>query len=68
MYGDQFGEFVCGYWGLKGLPVVISQGHEGVVWDSAAHASNQLCSSCVEEDRLLPLWSHTTPTLAADDS
>ena len=19
MYGDQFGEFVCGYWGLKGL-------------------------------------------------
>ena len=18
MYGDQFGEFVCGYWGLKG--------------------------------------------------
>jgi len=20
MYGDQFGEFVCGYWGLEGLP------------------------------------------------
>ena len=19
MYGDQFGEFVCGYWGLKSL-------------------------------------------------
>ena len=19
MYGDQFGEFVCGYWGLKGF-------------------------------------------------
>ena len=19
MYGDQLGEFVCGYWGLKGL-------------------------------------------------
>ena len=19
MYGDQYGEFVCGYWGLKGL-------------------------------------------------
>ena len=19
MYGDQFGEFVCGYWGLKGI-------------------------------------------------
>ena len=23
MYGDQFGEFVCGYWGLKGLRQVI---------------------------------------------
>ena len=21
MYGDQFGEFVCGYWGLKGKNV-----------------------------------------------
>ena len=21
MYGDQFGEFVCGYWGLKGSGV-----------------------------------------------
>ena len=33
------------------------QGHEGVVRESAAHASNQLCCSCVEEGRLLPLWS-----------
>ena len=23
MYRDQFGEFVCGYWELKGLPVSI---------------------------------------------
>ena len=23
MYRDQFGEFVCGYWGLKGQPVSI---------------------------------------------
>ena len=23
MYGDQYGEFVCGYWGLKGYPVVL---------------------------------------------
>ena len=22
MFRDQFGEFVCGYWGLKGLPVL----------------------------------------------
>ena len=22
MYGDQFGEFVCGYWGLKGQHTV----------------------------------------------
>ena len=22
MYGDQFGEFVCGYWGLKGYKSV----------------------------------------------
>ena len=21
MYGDQFGKFVCGYWGLKGLMI-----------------------------------------------
>ena len=21
MYGDQFGEFVCGYWGLKGYVI-----------------------------------------------
>ena len=21
MYGDQFGEFVCGYWDLKGLRI-----------------------------------------------
>jgi len=25
--------------------------------ENAAHASNQLCGSCVEEGRLLPLWS-----------
>ena len=24
MYGDQFGEFVCGFWGLKRLFVAIS--------------------------------------------
>ena len=36
---------------------VISQVREGVVRESAAHASNQLCCSCVEEGRLLPLWS-----------
>ena len=24
MYGDQFGEFVCGYWGLKGLKIADS--------------------------------------------
>ena len=24
MYGDQFGEFVCGYWGLKGYPHTYS--------------------------------------------
>ena len=23
MYGDQFGEFVCGYWGLKGQQRLI---------------------------------------------
>ena len=23
IYGDQFGEFVCGYWGLKGLKIKI---------------------------------------------
>ena len=23
MYRDQFGEFVCGYWGLKGLLVIF---------------------------------------------
>ena len=34
---------------------VKSQGREGVVRESAAHASNQLCSSCVEESTLLPL-------------
>ena len=25
MYGDQFGEFVCGYWGFKGL--ILPVGH-----------------------------------------
>ena len=25
MYGDQFGEFVCGYWGLEGLIRTIYQ-------------------------------------------
>ena len=24
MYGDQFGEFVCGYWGLKGLTLGVT--------------------------------------------
>ena len=23
MYGDQFGEFVCGYWDLKGLTIKL---------------------------------------------
>ena len=23
MYGDQFGELVCGYWGLKGYRTVV---------------------------------------------
>ena len=23
MYGDQFGEFVCGYWGLKGYSELL---------------------------------------------
>ena len=26
MYGDQFGEFVCGYWGLKGTKKIFAQG------------------------------------------
>jgi len=26
MYGDQFGEFVCEYWGLEGLIRTISGG------------------------------------------
>ena len=25
MYEDQFGEFVCGYWGLKGEVVRLTQ-------------------------------------------
>ena len=25
MYGDQFGEFVCGYWDLKGFKNTICQ-------------------------------------------
>ena len=31
MYGDQFGEFVCGYWGLKGwfIYVDVTLGGEG---------------------------------------
>ena len=34
MYGDQFGEFVCGYWGLKGWqlrPVYMDVGNLGEV-------------------------------------
>ena len=26
MYGNQFGEFVCGYWGLKGANKIFAQG------------------------------------------
>ena len=26
MYGDQFGEFVCGYWGLKGQEKYMFKG------------------------------------------
>ena len=25
MYGDQFGEFECGYWGLKGYASLITE-------------------------------------------
>ena len=25
MYGNQSGEFVCGYWGLKGIEVFINE-------------------------------------------
>ena len=47
--------------------LVISQGREGVV------RRKLMCQiSCVvlalKQDRLLPLWSRTTPTLPADDS
>ena len=28
MYRDQFGEFVCGYWGLKGLYGLVKKVNE----------------------------------------
>ena len=31
MYGDQFGEFVCGYWGLKGSQNLPTAG--SLTWD-----------------------------------
>ena len=31
MYRDQFGEFVCGYWGLKGsIALGMLKGHQNV--------------------------------------
>ena len=31
MYRDQFGEFVCGYWGLKGsIALEMLKGHQNV--------------------------------------
>ena len=34
MYGDQFGEFVCGYWGLKVLKKICSllKGRSLAIW------------------------------------
>ena len=28
IYGDQFGEFVCGYWGLKGEELTLKQNNQ----------------------------------------
>ena len=49
--------------------LVISQGREGVVWERVQLMRQISCVVlALKQDRLLPLWSCTTPTLPADDS
>ena len=31
MYGDQFGEFLCGYWGLKGYRDIPGAPNDNIV-------------------------------------
>ena len=47
MYGDQFGEFVCGYWGVKGYmkPIKSKKGVGGVgFWEGGCPYSLSILS------------------------
>lgn len=49
--------------------LIISQGPEGVVRERVKFMCQISCVVlALKQDRLLPLWSRTTPTLPADDS
>ena len=32
MYGGQFGEFVCGYWGLKGYESLLAEANKLAIY------------------------------------
>ena len=44
MYGKQSGEFVCGYWGLKGRGVFINEISTSDLCVSNTDYPDQLCS------------------------
>ena len=44
MYGKQSGEFVCGYWGLKGREVFINEISTSDLCVSNTDYPDQLCS------------------------
>ena len=44
MYGNQSGEFVCGYWGLKGREVFINERSTSDLCVSNTDYPDQLCS------------------------
>ena len=61
MYGKQSGEFVCGYWGLKGREVFINEISTSDLCVSNTDYPDQLCS--LFDNTLCSLLDHHAPVI-----
>ena len=68
MYGDQFGEFVCGYWGLKGYRDIPSERNKAATQRSqrsqnVPRGGEQWASGFIRKPIWIKIWLNLSNAL-----
>ena len=65
MYGDQFGEFLCGYWGLKGYRDIPSERNKAATQRSqnVPRGGEQWASGFIRKPIWIKIWLNLSNAL-----